>query len=132
MVRKGVLEKIGTTGKGTYNMLDRKGLTKDSYGSFRPRKAAGVTMAKKTTAKIVTAHKYEEATRKNISTTEYQSVLQNEEQNPVPVAYERRNRDLEPQLAWRGPRVEVPWLQLPCARENCDEVLAGRHGQQMV
>ena len=105
-----MLEKIGTTGKGTYNMLDRKGLTKDSYGSFRPRKAAGVTMAKKTTAKIVTAHKYEEATRKNISTTEYQSVLQNEEQNPVPVAYERRNRDLEPQLAWLGRgAAPFPW-----------------------
>ena len=33
MVRKGVLEKIGTTGKGTYYILDRKGLTKASKGS---------------------------------------------------------------------------------------------------
>lgn len=33
MVRKGVLEKIGTTGKGTYYILDRKGLTKGSKGS---------------------------------------------------------------------------------------------------
>lgn len=30
MVRKGVLEKIGTTGKGTYYVLDRKGLIKGS------------------------------------------------------------------------------------------------------
>lgn len=33
MVRKGVLEKIGTTGKGTHYILDRKGLTKGSKGS---------------------------------------------------------------------------------------------------
>jgi ATP-dependent DNA helicase RecG len=33
MVRKSVLVKIGTTGKGTYYILDRKGLTKGSKGS---------------------------------------------------------------------------------------------------
>jgi len=33
MVLKGVLEKIGTTGKGTHYILDRKGLTKGSKGS---------------------------------------------------------------------------------------------------
>ncbi len=33
MVRKGVLKKVGTTGKGTYYILDRKGLTKGSKGS---------------------------------------------------------------------------------------------------
>jgi ATP-dependent DNA helicase RecG len=33
MLRKGILEKIGTTGKGTYYMLNRKGLTKGSKGS---------------------------------------------------------------------------------------------------
>ncbi len=33
MLRKGILEKIGTTGKGTYYVLNRKGLTKDSKGS---------------------------------------------------------------------------------------------------
>jgi hypothetical protein len=33
MVRKGVLEKIGTTGKGTHYIFDRKGLTKGSKGS---------------------------------------------------------------------------------------------------
>lgn len=33
MVRKGVLEKIGITGKGTYYILERKGLTKGSMGS---------------------------------------------------------------------------------------------------
>ncbi len=36
--------------------------------------------------------------RKNIPTAEYQSVVKQEQQNPVRVAYERRNRDLDPQF----------------------------------
>jgi len=60
-------------------------------------------MAKKpTTSKTVEALKHDEATRKNIPTAEYQSVLQKKEQDPVRVAFERRNRDLDPQLVWRG------------------------------
>lgn len=43
-----------------------------------------------------------EATRKNIPTAEYQSVLDEQTKNPVRVAYERRNRDLDPQLVCRG------------------------------
>ena len=43
-----------------------------------------------------------EAARKNIPTAEYQSVLEKKEQSPIRVAYERRNRDLDPQLVWRG------------------------------
>jgi len=50
----------------------------------------------------VEAIKHEEATRKNIPTAEYQAVLAKSEQTPVRVAYERRNRDLDPQLVWRG------------------------------
>ena len=45
---------------------------------------------------------HEKARRKNIPTAEYQSVMQKEAQSPVRVAYERRNRDLDPQLVWRG------------------------------
>ena len=52
-----------------------------------------------------------EATRKNIPTAEYQSVLQKKEQDPVRVAYERRNRDLDPQLVWRG-KDEQDWSDL--------------------
>src|SRR5256884_2690046 len=52
--------------------------------------------------KTVETLKHEEATRKNIPTAEYQSVLQKKEQHSVRVAYERRNRDLDPQLVWRG------------------------------
>ena len=47
-------------------------------------------MAKKSTpGKIVEALKHDEATRKNIPTAEYQSVLQKNEQDPVRVAYPR-------------------------------------------
>ena len=59
-------------------------------------------MAKVLPSKIVETLKHEDATRKNIPTAEYQSVMRKEEQNPVRVAYERRNRDLDPQLVWRG------------------------------
>src|SRR5271168_211908 len=60
-------------------------------------------MAKKqSNAKTVEALKHGDAKRKNIPTAEYQSVLQKNEQSPVRVAYERRNRDLDPQLMWRG------------------------------
>jgi adenine-specific DNA-methyltransferase len=50
----------------------------------------------------VEALKHDEAKRKNIPTAEYQSVMAKEQQDPLRVAYERRNRDLDPQLVWRG------------------------------
>src|SRR5688572_14454186 len=56
-------------------------------------------------------HRREDATRKNIPTAEYQPVLQQEAQNPVRVAYERRNRDLDPQLVWRG-KDQQDWSDL--------------------
>ena len=52
--------------------------------------------------KTVETLTHEEAKRRNIPTAEYQSVVTKEAQNPVRVAYERRNRDLDPQLVWRG------------------------------
>lgn len=61
--------------------------------------------------KSVEALKHEEAKRKNIPTAEYQSVMAEEEKNPVRVAYERRNRDLDPQLVWRG-KDEQDWSDL--------------------
>jgi adenine-specific DNA-methyltransferase len=66
---------------------------------------------KQLTAKTVEAIKHEEAKRKNIPTAEYQSVLQKAQQSPVRVAYERRNRDLDPQLVWRG-KDEHDWSDL--------------------
>jgi adenine-specific DNA-methyltransferase len=71
-------------------------------------------MAKKTKKPIrkpVEALTHEEAKRRNIPTAEYQSVMQKEEQSPVRVAYERRNRDLDPQLVWRG-KDEQDWSDL--------------------
>ncbi|MBC8871629.1 MAG: winged helix-turn-helix transcriptional regulator [Planctomycetes bacterium] len=35
LAKQGVLTRVGTTGKGTYYMLSRKGLTKGSKGSRR-------------------------------------------------------------------------------------------------
>src|SRR5436189_6365079 len=53
----------------------------------------------------------QEASRKNIPTAEYESLIEKESQTPVQVAYERRNRDLDPQLVWRG-KDEQDWSDL--------------------
>ena len=45
---------------------------------------------------------HEGTRRRNIPTAEYQPVMRDEELNPIQVAYERRNRDIDPQLVWRG------------------------------
>jgi adenine-specific DNA-methyltransferase len=49
--------------------------------------------------------------RKNIPTAEFQSVVKLDQQHPVRLAYERRNRDLDPQLVWRG-KDEQDWSDL--------------------
>ena len=54
---------------------------------------------------------HDDASRKNIPTAEYQAVMLKEEQSPIRVAYERRNRDLDPQLVWRG-KDERDWSDL--------------------
>ena len=61
--------------------------------------------------KAVAAILHDEAKRKNIPTAEYQAVVQKADQNSVRVAYERRNRDLDPQLVWRG-KDEKDWSDL--------------------
>ena len=48
------------------------------------------------------ALRHEENTRTNIPTAEYQSMVQEEQETPLRKAYQRRNRDLDPQLVWRG------------------------------
>jgi adenine-specific DNA-methyltransferase len=68
-------------------------------------------MAKKSSTKTVETLTHDEAKRRNIPTAEFQSVLKQEEQNPVRLAYERRNRDLDPQLVWRG-KDEQDWSDL--------------------
>jgi adenine-specific DNA-methyltransferase len=54
---------------------------------------------------------YDDVTRLNIPTAEYQPVVDREQEVPVPVAYARRNRDLDPQLVWRG-KDEQDWSDL--------------------
>jgi len=50
-------------------------------------------------------------TRRNIPTAELQAVVAGQEAAPVRVAYARRNRDLDPQLVWRG-KDEQDWSDL--------------------
>ena len=63
----------------------------------------------------VEALKHDDATRKNIPTAEYQSVMKKDQQATIRVAYPReregRNRDLDPQLVWRG-KDEQDWSDL--------------------
>lgn len=54
---------------------------------------------------------HEEASRKNIPTAEYQSMMKRDERDPIRVAYARRNRDLDPQLVWHG-KDEQDWSDL--------------------
>ncbi|TEB09250.1 site-specific DNA-methyltransferase [Pelotomaculum propionicicum] len=68
-------------------------------------------MSKNITKKTIETLTHDEASRKNIPTAEYQSVMAKDEQSPVRVAYERRNRDLDPQLVWRG-KDEQDWSDL--------------------
>jgi adenine-specific DNA-methyltransferase len=79
-------------------------------------------MAKKENQKTVETLTHEEARRKNIPTAEFQSVMGKEEQHPIRVAMPRgvaglekekasRNRDLDPQLIWRG-KDEQDWSDL--------------------
>jgi len=67
--------------------------------------------SKKKSPKNVETFTHEEASRKNIPTAEYQSVMRKEEQTPLRIAYERRNPDLDPQLVWRGKDL-VDWSDL--------------------
>ena len=59
-------------------------------------------MAKRQRKKTVETLTHDESSRKNIPTAELRSVMDRSEQNPIQVAYQRRNRDLDPQLVWRG------------------------------
>ena len=59
----------------------------------------------------VTTLTHEAATRRNIPTAEFESVMREQDKSPVRLAYERRNRDLDPQLVWRG-KDEQDWSDL--------------------
>ena len=59
----------------------------------------------------VTSLKHDDATRKNIPTAEFESIMRAEDKSPIQLAYGRRNRDLDPQLVWRG-KDEQDWSDL--------------------
>ena len=68
-------------------------------------------MAKRATTKTVATLTHGDASRKNIPTAEYQAMMAEDDRSPIQVAYERRNRDLDPQLVWRG-KDEQDWSDL--------------------
>jgi len=82
-----------------------------------------MTMARPGNTKSVETLTHDAARRKNIPTAEYQSVLPTEQQQPKQIRYPRpdaaelseeksaRNRDLDPQLVWRG-KDEQDWSDL--------------------
>ena len=57
---------------------------------------------RKQSGKTVETLKHTDDKRANIPTAEYQAVLEEDDRDPIQVAYERRNRGLDPQLVWRG------------------------------
>lgn len=59
-------------------------------------------MSKPKPKKSVDSLRHDADKRLNIPTQEYQSVMPKEDLEPIRVAYQRRNRDLDPQLVWRG------------------------------
>ena len=73
-----------------------------------PPKKTTTTTAK---GKQVETIKHDAASRKNIPTVEHQALMRDDEKTPIQVAYERRNRDLDPQLVWRG-KDEQDWSDL--------------------
>ncbi len=68
-------------------------------------------MAKVPNRKTVETFRHDEAKRRNIPTAEHESVMLETDKTPIQVAYERRNRDLDPQLVWRG-KDEQDWSDL--------------------
>ncbi|MEX2649868.1 MAG: site-specific DNA-methyltransferase, partial [Alphaproteobacteria bacterium] len=54
---------------------------------------------------------HRQAKRRNIPTAEFESLMRDEDKSPVQIAYQRRNRDLDPQLVWRG-KDEQDWSDL--------------------
>src|SRR6267143_59414 len=62
------------------------------------------------TLRSVETLKHDEAKRRNIPTAEHQAVIQTEQETPRETRYQR-NRDLDPQLVWRG-KDEQDWSDL--------------------
>lgn len=59
-------------------------------------------------SKKIETLEHDGASRKNMPTAEFESVLAPVDPDPIRVAFERRNRDLDLQLVWRGKDVPGP------------------------
>ena len=69
-------------------------------------------MARKVAApKTIAAQTHDEAKRAGINTAEVRPMVDPADLDPIRVAFERRNRDLDPQLVWRG-KDEQDWSDL--------------------
>ena len=68
-------------------------------------------MARRKKTRTVETITHPDATRKNLPSAEHQPLMQEDDKSPLRVAYERRNRDLDPQLVWRG-KDEQDWSDL--------------------
>jgi adenine-specific DNA-methyltransferase len=66
---------------------------------------------KKPNKKQIETFIHDEAKRRNIPTAEHEAVMHEHDKTPIQLAYERRNRDLDPQLVWRG-KDEQDWSDL--------------------
>ena len=74
--------------------------------------------------KSVEALRHEADTRTNLPTAEYQSMVREDTESQLRAAYQRRNRDLDPQLVWRArtSRTWTTWWSTcrPCtSRRRC-------------
>ena len=68
-------------------------------------------MAKRKSTRTVETLTHGDASRRNIPTAEHEPVMAEDDRTPIAVAYERRNRDFDPQLVWRG-KDEWNWSDL--------------------
>ncbi|EHH68145.1 site-specific DNA-methyltransferase [Gluconobacter morbifer] len=64
-------------------------------------KAKPATKGAKTKTPAISSYRHDEATRRNIPTAEFESVMEAEDRKPKTLLYPR-NPDLDPQLVWRG------------------------------
>lgn len=64
-------------------------------------KAKPATKGAKTKTPAISSYRHDEATRRNIPTAEFESIMEAEDRKPKTLLYPR-NPDLDPQLVWRG------------------------------
>ena len=95
---KEICDELGFSSRGRKTALIQRlvaGTNQSSPSRSRGRKKAA-------RRKRVESLTHKRATRKNIPTVEYEPMMEEKDRSPIRIAYKRRNRDLDPQLVWRG------------------------------